>query len=221
MSNKPTLDLTQIHTYVTEHSIRDDKILQALRAETAKDDMARMQIAPEQGQFMALLVRLINAERIIEVGTFTGYSSLCMARALPDHGELICCDVNEHWTAIAQRYWRAAGVADKIKLVLAPAMETLQRLIDEGRSEQFDMAFIDADKAHYDGYYELCLQLIRPNGIILLDNMLWRGRVADPRKQDADTVAIRKLNEKLKQDERIDISLLTIADGVSLARKIA
>lgn len=219
MSNQPTLDLMSIHEYVFENSVRDDDLLRALREETAKDEMARMQISPEQGQFMALLVSLIGARRIIEVGTFTGYSSLCMARALPADGEMVCCDIDPHWTGIAQRYWKQANVADKIKLVLAPALDTLQDLINEGRQNQFDLAFIDADKENYDHYFECCLELIRPNGLILLDNMLWSGRVADHQVADVDTKAIRALNRKLKNDHRVEISLLTLADGLTLARK--
>ena len=181
--------------------------------------MARMQIAPEQGQFMALLVNLIGARRIIEVGTFTGYSSLCMARALPEDGEMICCDLDPTWTDIAQRYWQKGKVDHKIRLVLAPALETLKSLLDEGQQNRFDLAFIDADKENYDHYFECCLQLVRPNGLILLDNMLWSGRVADPAVNDADTTALRALNSKLKQDDRIELSLLTLADGLTLARK--
>lgn len=219
MSNKPTLDLMAIHHYVFENSVRDDELLKALREETAQDEMARMQIAPEQGQFMALLVNLIGARRIIEVGTFTGYSSLCMARALPEDGEMICCDLDPTWTDIAQRYWQKGKVDHKIRLVLAPALETLKSLLDEGQQNRFDLAFIDADKENYDHYFECCLQLVRPNGLILLDNMLWSGRVADPAVNDADTTALRALNSKLKQDDRIELSLLTLADGLTLARK--
>ena len=178
-----------------------------------------MQIAPEQGQFMALLVKLISAKRIIEVGTFTGYSALCLAKAMGAQGKLICCDINSDWTTMAQRYWQQAGVQRQIDLRIAPASETLQQLIQQGQSGQFDMAFIDADKENYDRYYEQCLQLIRPEGLILLDNVLWSGRVAEPTFQDADTVAIRQLNQKLKQDERVDISLLPMADGITIARK--
>lgn len=219
MSNKPTLDLMAIHHYVFENSVRDDELLQALREETAQDEMARMQIAPEQGQFMALLVNLIGARRIIEVGTFTGYSSLCMARALPEDGEMVCCDLDPTWTHIAQRYWQMGKVDHKIKLVLAPALDTLKNLLDEERHNQFDLAFIDADKENYEHYFECCLELIRPGGLILLDNMLWSGRVADPAVNDPDTKALRALNARLKEDDRIDLSLLTLADGLTLARK--
>ncbi len=219
MSNSSTLDLAAIYPYLLETSLREDKLLQQLREETAKDPMARMQIAPEQGQFMALLVKLISAKRIIEVGTFTGYSALCLAKAMGAQGKLICCDINTDWTTMAQRYWEQAGVQRQIDLRIAPASETLQQLIQQGQSGQFDMAFIDADKENYDRYYEQCLQLIRPEGLILLDNVLWSGRVAEPTFQDADTVAIRQLNEKLKRDERVDISLLPMADGITIARK--
>ena len=219
MSNSSTLDLAAIYPYLLETSLREDKLLQQLREETAKDPMARMQIAPEQGQFMALLVKLISAKRIIEVGTFTGYSALCLAKAMGAQGKLICCDINSDWTTMAQRYWQQAGVQRQIDLRIAPASETLQQLIQQGQSGQFDMAFIDADKENYDRYYEQCLQLIRPEGLILLDNVLWSGRVAEPTFQDADTVAIRQLNEKLKRDERVDISLLPMADGITIARK--
>ena len=219
MSNSSTLDLAAIYPYLLETSLREDKLLQQLREETAKDPMARMQIAPEQGQFMALLVKLISAKRIIEVGTFTGYSALCLAKAMGAQGKLICCDINSDWTTMAQRYWQQAGVQRQIDLRIAPASETLQQLIQQGQSGQFDMAFIDADKENYDRYYEQCLQLIRPEGLILLDNVLWSGRVAEPTFQDADTVAIRQLNQKLKQDERVDISPLPMADGITIARK--
>ena len=219
MSNSSTLDLAAIYPYLLETSLREDKLLQQLREETAKDPLARMQIAPEQGQFMALLVKLISAKRIIEVGTFTGYSALCLAKAMGAQGKLIRCDINSDWTTMAQRYWQQAGVQRQIDLRIAPASETLQQLIQQGQSGQFDMAFIDADKENYDRYYEQCLQLIRPEGLILLDNVLWSGRVAEPTFQDADTVAIRQLNQKLKQDERVDISLLPMADGITIARK--
>lgn len=219
MSNTSTLDLQSLYPYLLEHSLRDDVLLQALRDETAQDPMARMQIAPEQGQFMALLVKLINARNIIEVGTFTGYSSLCMARALPEDGYLLCCDIDARWTSVAQRYWKRAGVDHKIELVLAPATDTLQSCLDNARQGQFDLAFIDADKENYGHYYELCLQLLRPNGLILFDNMLWSGRVADPAVTDVDTEALRKMNRLLLNDERVDISLMPMADGITLVRK--
>lgn len=219
MSNTSTLDLKSLYSYLLSHSLRDDPLLKQLREETARDPLARMQIAPEQGQFMALLAQLMGARRIIEVGTFTGYSSLCLARALPDDGYLLCCDIDEKWTAIARRYWEQDGVAHKIELRLAPAADTLQALLDAQQHNGFDLAFIDADKENYDTYYEQCLQLIRPNGLILFDNMLWSGRVADPAVKDVDTQALRAMNRKLLQDTRVDISLLPMADGISLVRK--
>lgn len=219
MSNSSTLDLPSLYDYLLSHSLRDDNLLKELRDVTAQDPMARMQIAPEQGQFMALMVKLLGAKRLIEVGTFTGYSALCMARALPEDGELICCDIDTNWTNTAQTFWQRAKVDHKISLRIAPATETLQKLIDDGESGQFQLAFIDADKENYDHYYEQCLQLLQPNGLILLDNMLWSGRVADQEYQDADTVALRALNSKMKTDDRVDISLLPMADGIMMARK--
>lgn len=219
MSRRSDLDLPALYDYLLHNSLRDDTLLRDLRQETARDEAANMQISPEQGQFLALLVKLIGARRIIEVGTYTGYSSLVMARALPRDGYLLCCDLNEQWTDIARRYWQRAGVADRIDLKLAPAKESLQTLLDQGHQRSFDMAFIDADKESYDLYYEQCLRLLRPNGLIVLDNTLWHGRVADPTINDADTRAIRRLNRKLKDDERIDMSLIPMADGVTLARK--
>lgn len=219
MSNDSTLDLKSLYGYLLENSLRDDPLLKQLREETARDPLARMQIAPEQGQFMALLVKLIGARNLIEVGTFTGYSSLCMARALPEDGYLLCCDIDENWTRIARRYWQQAGVADKIDLQLAPAADTLQARINTGDHNRFDLAFIDADKENYGRYYEQCLQLIRPNGLIIFDNMLWSGRVADPQVNDDDTRALRDMNRFLLQDERVDISLLPMADGITLVRK--
>jgi predicted O-methyltransferase YrrM len=201
--------------YIRTVSLREPDILRRLRDETATIPLAGMQISPEQGQFMALLARLIGTKRYLEVGTFTGYSALVMALALPEDGRVVACDVNKDWTAVGQRYWREAGVAQKIDLRLAPALETLQALIaDEAR---FDFAFIDADKENYDGYYELALKLVRRGGIIAIDNVLWSGSVVDPKKRDAETEAIRALNRKLTKDKRIDLSLLPIGDGFTLA----
>ncbi len=219
MSNRSQLNLASLYDYLFDVSVRDTPLLKALRDETARDPMARMQIAPEQGQFMALLVKLTGARSIIEIGTFTGYSSLCMAQALPDSGRLICCDVSEEWTAMARRYWEKAGVAHKIDLRIAPALDTLRRLLDNGQGESFDMAFVDADKANYRAYYECCLSLLKPGGLILLDNTLWSGRVADDSVTDEDTVALRAFNASLKDDTRIDFSLLPMADGLTLVRK--
>lgn len=178
-----------------------------------------MQIAPEQGQFMALLVQLLGATKTLDIGVFTGYSSLSVALALPPNGKIIACDVSEDDTAIARRYWRAAGVADKIDLRLAPALDTLDELLASGQAGTFDFAFIDADKRNYDAYYERSLQLIRPGGLIAIDNVLWAGRVADPQEQDNQTNTIRAFNEKLHHDERVTLSLVPIADGLTLALK--
>ena len=178
-----------------------------------------MQISPEQGQFMALLVELIGAERIIEVGTFTGYSALCMAQALPEHGELVCCDTSKEWTDIGRPFWREAGVEGRIHLHIAPALDTLDNLIEQCRAGYFDMAFVDADKTNYLNYYERCLTLLRRGGLLLFDNTLWDGAVADPGVQDDDTRALRELNDTLHKDERVSISLVPIGDGLTLARK--
>jgi predicted O-methyltransferase YrrM len=178
-----------------------------------------MQISPDQGALFSLLVRLIGARHTLEVGTFTGYSALAVASALPEDGRLIACDVSEEWTRIARRYWQEAGVASRIDLRLAPASETLAGLLRDGQAESFDFAFIDADKIAYDAYYELCLQLVRVGGLIAVDNTLWAGRVADPAENDADTTAIRALNRKVIADDRVDACLLTVGDGVLLARK--
>ncbi len=218
--SRETINLTnELYQYVLENTLREDDSLRELRDRTATMEVASMQISPEQGQFMALLVQLLGAKRIVEVGVFTGYSSLCMARALPQDGQLIACDVSEEWTSIARSYWERAGVADKIDLRLAPAIETLQTLIDIGEGGSFDIAFIDADKESYDAYYEACLALLRRNGLIMIDNTLWSGRVADPDASDPDTDALRKLNAKIHQDERVDQILLPLADGLTLVRR--
>lgn len=219
MSRNSNFLADDLYSYLLGVSVRDDPLLARLREETASMPMAVMQIAPDQGQFMALLVRLIDARKAIEVGVFTGYSSLCVARALPPDGHLLCCDVDEHWTAVAQRYWREAGVDDRIELVLAPASETLARRLDDGAAGSYDFAFIDADKTSYDDYYEKCLRLLRPGGLIVLDNVLWSGRVMDADSDDADARALRALNRKLHADDRVDIALLPVADGLFLARK--
>ena len=218
--SKQTLGLdNQLYDYLLSVSLREPDILRQLREETARYPMARMQIAPEQGQFMALLVQLLGATKTLEVGVFTGYSSLCVALALPPNGKIVACDVSEEYTAIARRYWEAAGVADKIDLRLAPALETLDELLAAGQAESCDFAFIDADKGNYERYYERSLQLIRPGGLIAIDNVLWSGRVADPQVQDNSTQALRALNEKLHDDERITLSMVPIADGLTLALK--
>ncbi|MBF2027327.1 MAG: class I SAM-dependent methyltransferase [Oscillatoriales cyanobacterium C42_A2020_001] len=219
MSNK-TLGLSdRLYNYLLSVSLREPDVLRELRQETATHPMSQMQIAPEQGQFMALLVQLMGAKKTLEVGVFTGYSSLAVALALPPDGKVIACDVSEEYTAIARRYWEAAGVAHKIDLRIAPALETLDSLIAAGQINTFDFAFIDADKSNYENYYERSLQLIRPGGLISIDNVLWSGDVADPAVTDNRTEKIRALNQKLHQDKRITLSLVPIADGLTLAVK--
>jgi caffeoyl-CoA O-methyltransferase len=215
-----TLSLTdRLYDYLLATSLREPPLLAELRAETAKLPMAGMQISPEQGQFMAFLVETIGARRTLEVGTFTGYSALCVALVLPAGGKVIACDISEEYTAVGRRYWQRAGVADKIDLRLAPALDTLGRLLADGGAGSIDFAFIDADKREYDGYYEAVLKLLRPGGLVAIDNVLWDGAVADPAKQDDDTRAIRALNEKVKTDARVSLSLVPIGDGLTLARK--
>ncbi|MBN35710.1 MAG: SAM-dependent methyltransferase [Rhodospirillaceae bacterium] len=209
----------ELYDYVVATTHADDDILARLRDETSTMEQSGMQIAPEQGQFMALMARLIGARRVIEVGVFTGYSSLCVARALGEEGHLVACDVNEDWTAIARRYWEAAEVDQRIDLRLAPATDTLEGLIADGQAATFDMAFIDADKVNYDIYYERCLELVRPGGLVMVDNVLWGGAVIDAKDTSADTGAIRALNIKMGSDERVDVALLPVGDGLSLARK--
>jgi len=218
--SKRSISLTDsLYDYLLSVSLREPDLLLKLREETAADPAANMQISPEQGQFMGLLVRLMDARRCLEIGVFTGYSSLAIALALPDDGRIVACDVSEKWTSVARRYWAAAGVAHKIDLRLATAMETLDRLIAAGEAGTFDFAFIDADKENYVGYYERALQLLRPGGLVVADNTLWSGRVADPENAEADTVALRHFNELLHGDSRVDLSLVPIGDGLSLARK--
>ena len=209
----------QLYDYLQSVSLREPEILTQLRQETAQHPMGRMQIAPEQGQFIALLVQLMGAKKTLELGVFTGYSSLAVALALPPEGKVVACDVSEEYTAIACRYWQQAGVADKIDLHIAPALETLERLLAAGQADTFDFAFIDADKSNNEGYYSLSLQLVRPGGLIAIDNVLWSGRVADPQVQDNRTNKIRTLNQNLHQDLRVTLSLVPIADGLTLALK--
>lgn len=219
MSNKSIALNDRVYDYFLSVSLREPAILQQLREETASHPRSMMQIAPDQGQFLALLIQLIGAKKALEIGVFTGYSSLSVALALPEDGKIIACDVSEEYTTIARRYWQAAGVSDKINLRIQPAIQTLDELLAEGLAETFDFAFIDADKENYDNYYERCLKLIRQGGLIVIDNVLWSGQVADPNIQDKSTIAIRAFNKKLHQDERISLSMIPIADGLSLARK--
>lgn len=219
MSNK-TLGLHhQLYDYLLSVSLREPEILFHLREETARHPRANMQISPEQGQLMALLIQLIGAKKTLELGVFTGYSSLRTALALPDDGTIIACDVSKEFTDIAQRYWAAANVSHKIDLRLAPALQTLDQLLAEGHANTFDFAFIDADKENYLHYYERVILLVRSGGLIAIDNVLWSGRVAQPAVQDTGTLVLRELNRTLHQDERITISLVPIADGLTLALK--
>ncbi len=207
-----------LYRYIVANSLNEPDILAKLRQETANHPEARMQISPEQGQFMSLLVRLMGAKKTLEVGVFTGYSSLAIALALPPNGKLIACDINDEYTAIARRYWQAAGVTDKIDLHIAPALKTLDHLL-ETQAETFDFAFIDADKTNYAAYYDRAFQLIRSGGLIAIDNVLWLGRVADPDDRDEITQTMRAFNQKLANDDRVLVSLLPIADGLTLALK--
>ena len=205
--------------YLIDHGVREHPAQAALRADTAALPMAMMQISREQGAFMRMLVQLMGAKRCLEVGTFTGYSALAVALGLPEDGVLICCDVSEEWTSVGRPHWAAAGVADRIDLRLAPALETLDALLSDGQAGTFDFAFIDADKGNYLHYYERCLELLRPGGVVGVDNVLWSGSVADPSNTEASTQAIRALNTHVRDDPRVDISMLPVGDGLTLARK--
>ena len=208
----------QLFGYVLAHSVREHPAQVALRDATRSHPHAGMQISPDQGQFMALLIKLLGARRTIEIGTFTGYSALTVALALPNDGRVLACDVSDEYTQIGRPFWQQAGVAHKIELVLAPALQTLDARLASGEAGSYDFAFIDADKANYDPYYERCLALLRTGGLIAFDNMLWGGAVARP-ATDADTAALQALNAKLQQDARVDHALLTVGDGLALARK--
>ncbi len=213
-----TLTLTEdLHGYLLGASLREHPVLRQLREETGGMARAEMQISPEQGQLMALLVRLMGARRVLEVGTFTGYSALVMALALPRDGRIVACDVSQEWTSVARRYWKRAGVEDRIDLRLGPALETLARLEEEGGAGTFDFAFLDADKENLDAYYEAALRLLRPGGLVAVDNALWSGRVADPTVTDVGTEAIRALNAKIHADPRVLPTLLPVGDGLMLA----
>ena len=219
MSNQTILMTDSIYKYLCENSLREDENLSSLRAYTYRMEQHNMQISPEQGQFMQLLIKLMGAKKTIEVGVFTGYSSLCVALALPVDGKIIACDISTKYTDIAEKYWEDAKVRDKIDLNIGPAIDTLQKLIDNGLSNTFDFTFIDADKINYDNYYELCLKLLRPGGLIAIDNVLWSGDVVDELINDIDTESIRSLNKKLHIDSRVDISIVPIGDGLTLALK--
>lgn len=217
--SRRTIDLDDtLYDYLLAHSLRERPEQIALREATRKHPRGGMQISPEQGQFMQLLVKLIGARRCIEIGTFTGYSALTVALALPADGKILACDISDEYTSVGKPYWQRAGVADRIELVIAPAVNTLDARIAAGEAGRYDFAFIDADKEGYDSYYERCLQLVRQRGLIAFDNTLWNGDVARP-AEDADTRALQALNDKLHRDERIDIAMLPIGDGLTLAVK--
>jgi caffeoyl-CoA O-methyltransferase len=223
MSSRPTELTPRLHDYLLATSLREPDVLRRLREETARHPRANMQISPEQGQLMRLLVQLIGAKRTLEVGVFTGYSSISVALGLPPEGRIVACDVSVEYTNIARRYWKEAGVQHKIDLRLAPATQTLDALLKDGQEGSFDFAFIDADKENYEAYYERALELIRRGGVIGIDNVLWYGRVADPGvadKDDAETAALRALNAKIQKDERVFPSLLPMGDGLTLALKL-
>ncbi len=213
------LNLTPaLYDYMLDVSLREHPVLQALREDTSSMPLAMMQVSPEQAQFMQLLIRLINAKNVLELGTFTGYSALAMALALPEDGHLITCDINKEWTRNAPSFWRKANQEKKIELRIAPALETLQQLLNDGRAHTFDFIFIDADKTNYVNYYDLAMQLISPKGLIAIDNVFWEGGVINPQDEGAQTREIRKLNELLKHDSRVHTSLLPIADGLFLVQ---
>lgn len=220
MSNKILPLNNFLYEYILSVSLREPEVLARLRAETLQQPMSMMLSAPEQGQFLALLAQLIGARKCLEVGVYTGYSTLWVALALPHDGSVLACDVSEKWTAIARRYWEEAGVAERIDLQLAPALETLDRLLAADQAGSFDFAFIDADKENYPDYYERTLQLLRPGGLMVIDNTLWSGAVADTSRQDPETCAIRALNDLVHADDRVQMSLLPVADGLTLARKL-
>jgi len=219
MSRRTEKLTDELYEYLLSISLREPDLLRRLRDETGKLEDGRMQISPDQGQFMALLVELLGARNVLELGAFTGYSALVMALALPDDGRVLTCDINRERTEVAQKYWDESGLGHKINLHIGPASETLEMLLVNGQAENFDFAFIDADKASLDLYYELCLKLVRPGGLIAVDNTLWHGKVIDPQVTDQDTEAIRAINAKLRVDQRVSLSVVPIGDGLALARK--
>jgi len=215
-----TLNLTpDVYGYLQKNSLREPEVLKQLRHETHRMPEAVMQISPEQGQFMRLLVEMLSAKKTLDIGTFTGYSALAVALSLPDNGRVVACDTSEKWTDIGRRYWVMAGVDHKIDLKLQPAIQTLDDLLTAGEKNTFDFSFIDADKENYLSYYEKSLQLLRPGGLVAIDNVLWSGRVADPSEHDTNTECIRKLNSFILSDERVTISMLPVGDGLTLAYK--
>ena len=209
----------QLLEYLRQNSVREPDVLQELREETQKLSNSGMQISPEQGQLMAMLVKLVNARQIVEIGTFTGYSSTVMALAMPEDSQLIAFDISEEYTRTARRFWKKAGVDQRVKLVLGNAKESLKDFLQTGEQESVDLAFIDADKSSYAEYYECCLKLIRPGGLILVDNVLWSGQVADASNHDKDTEALRIFNAALSSDQRVDLCMVPIGDGLTIARK--
>lgn len=220
MSNQSIGLPDHLQEYLLDVSLRESDVMRELRIETMAHPQSEMQIAPEQAQFFQMLIRLMGAQRTLEVGVFTGYSALAVAEALPPEGHITACDISEDYTAVARRFWQKAGVADKIDLRIAPAMDTLDALIDdEDAADTYDFAFIDADKIHYPDYYERCLTLVRPGGLVVLDNTFRDGRVAQPDIDDDSVRAVHELNEAIHTDERVDVSMLPLADGVTLARK--
>ena len=215
-----TLQLdNRLYEYLLRVSLRESDVMRRLREETAKMPFAGLQVSPEQGQFMSFLVEALGVVNALEVGVFTGYSSLAVATALPENGRLVACDVNDDWTRIARRYWREAGVEHKVELRLGSGVETLEALSREGKDGTFDFAFIDADKESYVDYYERCLSLVRRGGVIAFDNVLWNGAVADPSEQGTATVALRRLNDLLTNDARVTLAMLPIGDGLTLVRR--
>ena len=220
MSNRTLSIDDRVYDYLLSVSLEESELLRELRAETAGIEFAEMQVSPEQGQFMALLVKLSGARRALEVGTFTGYSSICIASALPEDGRLVCCDDSERWTTMARKYWQRAGLEDRIELRLQTAESTLRQLLDDGQAETFDFIFIDADKQNYPQYYEACMRLLRRGGLLAVDNTLWSGSVADLDNMEPDTCAIRRFNNMVKQDDRVIKSLVPIGDGLTLVYKL-
>jgi len=209
----------ELRNYMLDISFRDDDILRQLRKETLKLKEAQMQISPEQGAFLTILTKILNAKKTLDIGVFTGYSSLVVARELPDDGSVVACDTSIEWTSIAKKYWKLAGVDNKVGLHLAPARETLEKLIEDGQASTYDFSFIDADKINYQSYYEYSLTLVKPGGIIAVDNVLWSGQVIDEYDSEPATRAIRSFNEQLYQDDRVSISMVPIGDGLTLAYK--